>query len=68
VDPRGRTLRSTFFTLLDEAASVTFVTGRGSGHGMGMCQYGMNPLAEEGAAASAILRFYYPESNLTRAY
>jgi stage II sporulation protein D len=68
VDPTGRVLQSTVFTLTDERESVLFTEGRGMGHGMGMCQYGADALARSGRDAAAILSHYYPGSRLTRAY
>jgi SpoIID/LytB domain protein len=44
------------------------LTGRGFGHGVGMCQYGAQGLATRGADASAILRTYYPGATVVRAY
>jgi hypothetical protein len=34
--------------------------GRGSGHGIGLCQAGATALAAEGASTTEILRHYYP--------
>jgi len=42
--------------------------GRGFGHGVGMCQYGAEYLAEHGKTAEEILRYYYPGVQLVRAY
>jgi len=39
-------------------------TGRGSGHGVGLCQWGAKELAEKGYSAEAILRYYYPGADL----
>lgn len=47
---------------------VIFDNGRGYGHGLGLCQWGAQGLALTGKKAAEILRFYYPGSNLTRAY
>ena len=35
------------------------LTGKGWGHGVGMCQYGAKGMAEQGRTYSDILRFYY---------
>jgi stage II sporulation protein D len=40
--------------------------GVGSGHGVGMCQYGAKYLAEKGAKYSEILSHYYPRNPLAR--
>ncbi|MFO0962289.1 MAG: SpoIID/LytB domain-containing protein [Phycisphaerales bacterium] len=43
-------------------------SGAGFGHGVGMCQYGAESLARRGASAEQILRTYYPEATIRRAY
>jgi stage II sporulation protein D len=47
---------------------VIFDQGKGYGHGLGLCQWGMEGLARSGKQAAEILRYYYPGSQLTRAY
>ena len=47
--------------------SYTF-TGRGWGHGVGMCQYGAYGLAKMGVKYDAILKHYYTGIELTKAY
>ena len=39
-------------------------TGRGAGHGVGLCQWGAKELAERGYPAETILRYYYPGTEL----
>lgn len=48
-------------------SSYTF-TGRGWGHGVGMCQYGAYGLAKMGVKADAIIKHYYTGVEVTRAY
>ena len=48
-------------------ASYTF-TGRGWGHGVGMCQYGAFGLAKMGVKYDEIIRHYYTGVELTKAY
>ena len=43
-------------------------TGRGWGHGVGMCQYGAYGLGKMGVKYDAILKHYYTGIDLTRAY
>jgi stage II sporulation protein D len=38
--------------------------GRGWGHGVGLCQFGMKYLGEIGYTSSQILKYYYPESDI----
>jgi len=54
----------------DDAGRVTeFVfTGRGWGHGVGMCQVGAYGLAKQGWTAEQILKAYYSGIDLTRIY
>jgi stage II sporulation protein D len=41
-------------------------TGRGSGHGVGMCQWGAKVMGERGYKTAAILHFYYPDAALRK--
>jgi stage II sporulation protein D len=50
-----------------KAVSYSF-TGRGWGHGVGMCQYGAYGLGKMGVKYDAILKHYYTGIELTRAY
>lgn len=43
-------------------------TGRGWGHGVGMCQYGAFGLAKMGVKYDEIIRHYYTGVDLTKAY
>ena len=47
--------------------SYTF-TGRGWGHGVGMCQYGAFGMAKMGVKYDAIIKHYYTGVELTKAY
>ena len=51
----------------DRVSSYTF-TGRGWGHGVGMCQYGAYGLAKMGVKAEDIIKHYYSGVDVTRAY
>jgi stage II sporulation protein D len=60
-------IRSTGFTLaLDEG--VARFDGFGSGHGVGMCQWGARGMSQEGASWREILRKYYPETAIETIY
>ena len=48
-------------------ASYTF-TGRGWGHGVGMCQYGAYGMAKMGVKYDEIIKHYYTGVELTKAY
>lgn len=56
-------LPSTFFDVSDLPDEVVF-TGRGFGHGVGLCQWGAKGMADEGKTYQEILQFYYPGSHL----
>ena len=49
------------------AISYSF-TGRGWGHGVGMCQYGAYGLAKMGVKYDAIIKHYYTGVDLTKTY
>jgi stage II sporulation protein D len=51
----------------NQVVSYTF-TGRGWGHGVGMCQYGAFGLAKMGLKYDEILKHYYTGIELSRAY
>ncbi len=50
-----------------QVVSYTF-TGRGWGHGVGMCQYGAFGLARMGVKYDEIIKHYYTGVELTKAY
>jgi stage II sporulation protein D len=51
-------LRSTFFSLNAKGDSIVF-SGRGYGHGVGLCQEGAMAMATKGFKYPEIIRFYY---------
>lgn len=63
----GRTAWSGFIFIRDNGSSFTF-QGRGSGHGVGMCQYCCQAMALQGRRHEEIVRFSYPGTGLVRAY
>jgi len=58
-------LRSGLFTVRRERGLFIF-TGRGSGHGVGMSQWGARGMAEAGYSYKEILRHYYPGARLKK--
>ncbi len=44
------------------------MNGRGFGHGVGLCQYGAESMASHGSASRKIIKFYYPDVNITQAW
>lgn len=64
----GSVIRSTDFKIRTTKREVIFENGRGFGHGLGLCQWGMQGQALAGKQAAPILRYYYPGARLMRAY
>lgn len=60
-------LFSSWIEISDEGEDVG-ITGRGWGHGAGLCQIGAARMAAEGKDYREILRFYYPETNIIPLY
>ncbi|MBZ5525016.1 MAG: SpoIID/LytB domain-containing protein [Acidobacteriia bacterium] len=56
-------VRSDLYEIENTAGSVIF-SGRGSGHGVGLCQAGAEEMAREGKSYREILAFYYPGTSL----
>ncbi len=44
------------------------ITGRGFGHGVGLCQYGAEGMSRSGTTAEQIVLHYYPGATLEKAY
>jgi stage II sporulation protein D len=59
----GRALRSAKFVARNEGEQVRFL-GSGSGHGVGLCQWGASELARRGRSHRQILAHYYPGTKL----
>lgn len=68
VDPTGRKLRSTICQIMELHGKWAFLSGRGWGHGVGMCQCGAQGMAREGKNAQQILSYYYPDSTIISIY
>lgn len=56
-------IRSNLFDVRSQPDGVVF-SGRGSGHGVGLCQAGAEEMAREGMSYRDILDFYYPGSQI----
>jgi stage II sporulation protein D len=54
---------STQFSIAGIGREVIF-SGRGAGHGVGMCQWGAKEMAELGYRYESILQYYYPGTQL----
>lgn len=60
-------IRSTWFDAALKGKNIIF-TGRGYGHGVGLCQWGMKAQAEKGKSYREILNFYYPDAKIVKFY
>lgn len=60
-------VRSTQFEMAASGNKFTFI-GHGSGHGVGMCQYGAKAMGDRGNSYQEILKRYYPVAQLTKFY
>jgi len=68
IDPTGRKLRSTICQIIKLSDKWAFLSGRGWGHGVGMCQCGAQGMARDGKTTQQILSYYYPGSKLKSIY
>ncbi len=70
--PDGQLLRSTLFTMSTRAkggkVSGIVLDGHGSGHGVGLCQWGAIGRARAGQKASEIITAYYAGTTIVRRY
>ncbi len=62
-----RVIPSTRFTI-DAIGADIVLSGYGAGHAVGLCQWGAKELAELGYPYHAILRYYFPGTELRRTY
>ncbi len=60
-------LYSTAFTIEDDKNNI-IISGKGWGHGVGMCQFGAQKLGTSGSKWHEILKHYYPEIDLVKVY
>jgi stage II sporulation protein D len=56
-------IKSDFYDLKDAGDEVLF-SGRGSGHGVGLCQEGADAMGKQGKSYREILAFYFPGTEL----
>jgi stage II sporulation protein D len=58
-------IRSDLFDLRNDGTHILF-SGRGSGHGVGLCQAGAEEMARQGKDYRQILDFYFPGAHLSK--
>jgi stage II sporulation protein D len=66
--PATGILKSSFVEVRVAGDDVWLTDGRGFGHGVGLCQFGAQSLAQRGQGWQAILDYYYPGAEIDRAY
>jgi stage II sporulation protein D len=47
---------------------IVFTDGRGFGHGVGLCQFGAEAMANAGRDVVQVLQTYYPGAQIERVY
>ena len=68
IDSSGKKIKSALCKILKEDGKFKFYSGRGYGHGVGLCQCGAQALARRGKNAQQILDYYYPTSSFKKLY
>lgn len=61
-------LNSTLFNIEYSDSSGIVITGKGYGHGVGLCQFGSINLSRNGRSYKDILEHYFPGTSITRYY
>lgn len=64
----ARELKSLLFERAVDTGAAVEISGGGFGHGVGLCQWGSQGMAQAGATYAQILGKYYPGAALTRMY
>jgi SpoIID/LytB domain protein len=59
-------LKSNRILSVDRKGDSFSFRGRGWGHGVGLCQFGMKQLADLGYSYEDILKYYYPGAQITK--
>lgn len=57
-------VRSTYLRSVVPSGDALEIAGNGSGHGVGMCQWGARAMAAAGASAADIIAFYFPTTKI----
>jgi len=68
IDHSGSKIRSAICRIIPWGTGWAFVSGRGWGHGVGMCQHGAEGMARLGSDAESILQHYYPGAEIVNVY
>jgi stage II sporulation protein D len=65
---RGERLKSAFVEVERRGEQIVFTDGRGFGHGVGLCQFGAEAMANAGRDVVQVLQTYYPGAQIERVY
>jgi stage II sporulation protein D len=68
LDHRGLKIKSAAFEIRKTATGWAFTSGKGYGHGVGMCQCGAEGMARKGKNTEEILSYYYPGAKIKKLY
>ncbi len=61
-------LNSNFFDIMIDDKNNVVISGKGYGHGVGLCQWGAINLSRQGKGFTYILSHYYPGTKILRFY
>ena len=59
-------MKSTFITSIQKTDDGWTISGKGYGHGIGLCQYGAKGMADSGKTYKQILKYYYPGAKIEK--
>ena len=68
LDPTGMKFKSTACKIEKKDGKFRFYSGKGFGHGVGMCQCGGQALGRKSKSFDKILGFYYPGSSIVERF
>jgi stage II sporulation protein D len=68
LDPSGRKIQSAICRIAPWGDGWAFLSGRGWGHGVGLCQHGAEGMARLGKSSEEILRHYYAGAEIANIY
>jgi stage II sporulation protein D len=59
-------IRSIYLNSLSVSGGNVVMSGKGFGHGVGMCQWGARKMAQEGKGAADIIKFYFKDVTIEK--
>lgn len=68
LDATGMKFKSTACKIEKKGGKFRFYSGKGFGHGVGMCQCGVEAQSRKGKRFDKILEYYYPGSSMVKRY